>query len=120
MASQLFVDLYACDDGITNDCEAIKKIAREAIKEINSEIVEECIHRFEPIGITYIAVITASHFSIHTWPENGYVAIDIFSCEEEVPDALAEKLKGAFGAKRHLIGRYERKIEGRSKVWSIQ
>lgn len=114
MASQLFVDLYACDEKLLNDMEGIRKIARDTICEIHSEIVEECVHQFEPIGITYIAVITTSHFSIHTWPENSYAAVDIFSCEEEVPDAIAEKLKVAFGAKRHTVRRFERDIEGRS------
>lgn len=115
MASQLLVDLYECDGNIIDDMEKIKEISRRMIREIHSEIVEECSHKFEPIGITYIAVITTSHFSIHTWPEYHYAAVDIFSCDEELPDKVIEKLKDALGAKRIQTKKIERDIEGRSQ-----
>lgn len=111
MASQLFVDLYDCDEKIIDDLESIRKIARDAIQSIGAEIVEECSHKFQPIGVTYIAVISTSHFSIHTWPENRYVAVDIFSCKEELPELLAEQLKLAFHAGYVKIRHIERKIE---------
>ncbi len=113
MASQLLVDLYACDKELLNDLDRLKEIAHRVISEIHSEIVEECVHQFEPIGITYIAVITTSHFSIHTWPEHGYAAVDIFSCDEKLPDIIAERLTTLFGAKRHIVKSFERNIEGR-------
>ena len=84
MASQLLVDLYECDVEIIDNMEKIKNLSHKVIKEIGSEIVEECFHKFSPIGITYIAVITTSHFSIHTWPEYKYVAVDVFSCDIEL------------------------------------
>lgn len=114
MASQLMVDLYECDEHIIDDMEKIKDIAHSMIKEIKSEIVEECFHKFQPIGITYIAVITTSHFSVHTWPEYGYVAVDIFSCEEELPQVIVEKLKDAFGAQKVIKRQFERDVEGRN------
>ncbi len=113
MANQLLVDLYVCEEEILNDMERIKEIAHRVIAEIHSEIVEECVHQFEPIGVTYIAVITTSHFSIHTWPEHRYAAVDIFSCNEVLPDVVAEKLKAAFNAKTSVARKFERDIEGR-------
>ncbi len=110
MASQLFVDLYDCDAAVLDDLDRVKMIAREAIRDIQAEIVEECVHKFEPIGITYIAVITTSHFSIHTWPEHNYAAIDIFSCSEQVPEQIAYQLEKAFGAGRRVVREFERKI----------
>lgn len=115
MANQLFVDLYACDEDILDDLEQVKRIAKDIIEEIGANIVEECVHKFEPVGITYIAVITTSHFSIHTWPEYQYAAIDIFSCDEEVPEEIALRLTEAFGAKEHRVKRFEREIERRSE-----
>lgn len=114
MAGQLMVDLYECDGGIIDDLLKIKTIARNLVKEVHGKIVEECCHRFEPVGITYIAVITTSHFSVHTWPEHGYAAVDIFSCDEKLPDVIAEKLKLSFGAGKVVIHRFERDIEGRN------
>ncbi len=113
MATQLVVDLYGCDEAVINDLGKIKEIAHQMIRSLKANIVEECYHQFEPIGITYIAVITTSHFSIHTWPEYGYAAVDIFSCDEELPDTAAQILKEAFGAKRHKVSNIERDIEGR-------
>lgn len=114
MASQLFVDLYDCDKDVINNMDRIKSIAKESIKIIGAEIVEECAHQFQPIGITYIAVITTSHFSIHTWPEYGYAAVDIFSCDDEVPEKIEAKLVEAFGAKRYKSKSFKRDIEGRT------
>ncbi len=120
MASQFFVDLYGCDKNIVNSLEQITKISHDAILAIGADIVEECFHQFEPQGITYIAVISTSHFSVHTWPEHGYVAIDVFSCDEKVPGRLAEQLKLAFGAKHAKTREFERDIEGRDFEWNFQ
>lgn len=114
MASQFMVDLYDCDAKILNNLEQICTIAHQIIKELPAEIVEECTHQFSPIGITYIAVITTSHFSIHTWPENAYAAVDIFSCKDAVPKRIATKLQEAFHAKRIHTHQFERDIEGRN------
>ncbi|MBS6194438.1 MAG: adenosylmethionine decarboxylase [Clostridiales bacterium] len=110
MASQLFVDLYGCDREIIDNLEKIRKIAHEAIDRLGAGIVEECSHRFSPVGITYIAVITTSHFSVHTWPEFGYAAVDVFSCDENVPEAMAESLAEAFRAKKVKVRSFERVI----------
>lgn len=109
MAKQLVADLYGCTDTI-NDANAIKAAAQEAIEYVGATIVEECIHEFSPIGVTYFAVISTSHFSVHTWPEYGYAAIDIFSCEDKVCDGIADKLKELFGAKKVLLRTIDREI----------
>ncbi|MBO5451886.1 MAG: adenosylmethionine decarboxylase [Lachnospiraceae bacterium] len=109
MAVQLIADLYGCSQMI-DDVEAVKKAAHMAIEFVGAQIVEECVHEFEPIGVTYFAVISTSHFSIHTWPEYGYAAIDIFSCKDEVVDGISEKLKELFEAERIELHLVERKI----------
>ena len=53
---------------LIDDTKAVTEAAHKAIEYVGAKIVEECIHKFEPIGITYFAVISTSHFSIHTWP----------------------------------------------------
>ncbi len=100
MAVQLIVDLYGCDTALLNETEQVQKIAHAAIASIGAQIVEECMHQFEPVGVSYIAVITASHVSVHTWPEYGYAAIDVFSCQEGIPETLAETLGNAFHARQ--------------------
>ena len=86
MAEQLIVDLYGCAPELLNDPAFV--------------------------GISYIAVITTSHFSIHTWPEYGYAAVDIFSCSAGVPQETAKALGNAFGAAESRIRRLERDLKG--------
>ena len=90
--------MYGCCSSVLNDPDTLKETAHQAVRMIGAEIVEECVHRFSPVGITYFAVITTSHFSIHTWPELGYAAVDIFSCSADVPESVAQFLKSAFRA----------------------
>ena len=102
MAIQLIADLYGCSQ-VIDDEDAIKDAAHKAIAYVGAQIVEECIHKFEPIGVTYFAIISTSHFSIHTWPEYGYAAVDIFSCHDEVVDGISRKLKELFGAEEIIL-----------------
>ncbi len=111
MALQLMLDFYGCDKQVINDLDQVTVLAHEAIRSIGAEVVEECSHTFDPIGITYIAVISTSHFSVHTWPEYGYAAVDIFSCNEAVPKALADRLARAMGAKKTVANQIERRID---------
>ncbi len=110
MATQLLIDLYECDSSTLNSMEQIQKIAHELVEYLGATLIKDCYYQFEPIGITYIAVISTSHFSIHTWPENGYVAIDVFSCSQTVPEEAARFLVHAFGACRHQLQTVTRNI----------
>ena len=112
LAEQLIVDLYGCDPALLDDPEVVRAAARNAVQAVGAGIVEECIHRFEPIGISYIAVITTSHFSIHTWPEYGYAAVDVFSCSAGVPHETAQAIGDAFRASERRIRRIERNLKG--------
>lgn len=109
MAIQIVADLYDCKS-ILDDLNAITDIAHKAIDYVGAQIVEECIHKFEPIGITYFAVISTSHFSIHTWPEYGYAAVDIFSCSDAVASGISDMLKELFGAEKIVLRQIERDI----------
>lgn len=112
MAIQLIADLYGCSQMI-DDVDAVKNAAHKAIEYVGAQIVEECVHEFDPIGVTYFAVISTSHFSIHTWPEYGYAAIDIFSCKDEVAEGISDILKELFEADCVELRSIERKINRR-------
>lgn len=109
MAIQLIADLYGCSQ-VIDDETAIREAAHKAIAYVGAQIVEECIHKFEPIGVTYFAVISTSHFSIHTWPEYGYAAVDIFSCHDEVVDGISQILRELFEAEEIKFRSIERDI----------
>ncbi len=111
MAKQLLVDLYGCDTDILNDEAKLKEIAKNIIEGIGANIVQEHIKKFDPIGITYFAIISTSHFSIHTWPENAYCAVDLFSCSLIDEEKISENLKQYFCASEAISRIVERRIE---------
>lgn len=110
MAKQLLVDYYDCDDTALNDVNVLAAIVRKIVGRINSVIVEESYHLFKPYGITYIAIIAKSHVSIHTWPEKKTIALDIFSCDDELPHDYVEALMEDFHAKKYHMNIVQRNI----------
>ena len=58
------------------------------------------LHHFQPNGVSGVAVLAESHISIHTWPDAGYAALDVFMCGKANPDACIPVLREAFKAKR--------------------
>jgi S-adenosylmethionine decarboxylase len=68
-----------CPD-LLNDEEYIKKSLEEAAKRSGATFLSVTSHKFEPQGVTAVALLSESHISIHTWPEHGYAAVDAFTC----------------------------------------
>lgn len=98
------VDLYECNLSKINDPIFIDSLLTEASKIARSTLLDLKLHLFEPQGITGFALLAQSHISIHTWPENGYVAVDIYTCGEDTDPAKAVKfIIEELEAKKHLI-----------------
>lgn len=74
-------DIYDCNIEKSSFVEPIKKILNTIVDELQLGKVEEAYKQFEPFGATGFILLEESHISIHTWPENGFVAIDVFSCK---------------------------------------
>lgn len=72
-----------------------------AVQASGATIVTETFRQFEPHGVSGVVVIAESHVAIHTWPEHGYAAVDLFTCGDSVDaGAIRDELKAAFGAER--------------------
>ncbi|HDM78855.1 MAG TPA: S-adenosylmethionine decarboxylase proenzyme [Deltaproteobacteria bacterium] len=98
LGKHLILELYDCDPEVINDLAAVEKILTEAVNISQATIIRPYFHKFNPHGISGVIVIAESHFTIHTWPEYGYCAIDIFTCGEQIDpakplDFIKEKLK---------------------------
>ena len=76
----LIADYYGCDFERVNSPEFLEETLLEAVSVAGATLVQSVVHQFSPQGITAVAVVEESHFSIHTWPEFGYVAVDVFTC----------------------------------------
>jgi len=78
------VELYGCKADVLNDKERIEQIMMEAAERAGATIVQKVFHLFNPHGVSGVVVIAESHLTIHTWPEYGYAAVDVFTCGSKV------------------------------------
>lgn len=83
---------------------------------IGANIVESFFHRFSPHGVSGVVIISESHATIHTWPEHGYAAIDIFFCRrmEKLEDGI-NHLKMRFRSQQFHVQTVERNGRSNSK-----
>ncbi|MCA9670271.1 MAG: adenosylmethionine decarboxylase [Myxococcales bacterium] len=86
------LDLGDVDPQRLDDPDFIRRAMHSAIERAELTLLGEIEHRFEPQGVTAIALLAESHLSIHTWPESGYAAADLFTCGERAPAERACKL----------------------------
>ena len=63
----------------------IRATMLEAAKMVHATVLGVTEHQFEPHGVSIVVVIAESHLSIHTWPEHGYAAVDVFTCGNNLP-----------------------------------
>ncbi len=90
----LLIDLYGGRN--LNDPTRIEAALRDAAEEAGATVLTVSLHHFSPEGVTGVAILAESHMSIHTWPDAGYAAIDVFMCGECDPNATLPALKRHF------------------------
>jgi len=78
--THLILDLYDCDPEILDDYFYLQQTLVKALERSGATILKLCGEKFKPQGVTLLALLTESHASIHTWPELGYAAIDLYTC----------------------------------------
>jgi len=89
LGRHVIAELYDCDKELINDHEFIEEIMLRAVEVSGATIVKPVFHKFNPHGVSGVVVIAESHFSIHTWPEYGYCALDIFTCGDVIDNYSA-------------------------------
>ncbi len=100
--AHLIIDLY--DAHRLDDLDHIEATLRRAVDAARATLLHIHLHHFEPNGgVSGVAVLAESHISIHTWPENGYAALDVFMCGNAEPDACVPVLREAFAPKHIAV-----------------
>lgn len=84
LGKHLLLELYDCNRALLNQIDKIKKILISAVKTANATVIDVSFHHFSPYGISGVVLIAESHLTIHTWPEHGYAAIDLFTCNDNI------------------------------------
>jgi S-adenosylmethionine decarboxylase len=94
IGKHLTVDMYGCSFELLNNLDFIKNAMVTAVQEANMTMLEFSSYKFEPQGLTALALLSESHMSIHTYPELGYAAVDVFTCgDHSRPDKAIHVLK---------------------------
>ncbi len=104
LGKHLLLELNGCNKEVLNDVGFLKGALLAAATECGATVLGESFHQFNPHGVSGVVIIAESHLLIHTWPEYGYAAADIFTCGNSVqPEKAAEILIEKLGAKNHSI-----------------
>ena len=77
------IDAFECQNDMLNNAKELEDLLTSAINQLGMEILSSHFHSFFPQGVTGIIGISTSHFSIHTWPEHGYAALDLYTCGDQ-------------------------------------
>ena len=100
----ILLELYRCDYEKLNDESFLRCALNRAAKFANATVLNLISNKFEPQGVTAIALLAESHISIHTWPESNYSAVDIFTCGQNMlPELACQYLIEALKAEEHFL-----------------
>ena len=104
LGKHLLLELQDCDKEVLNDINFLRGALLAAASECGATILGESFHQFAPQGVSGTVIIAESHLFIHTWPEYGYAAADIFTCGNSVqPEKAARVLMRKLGSKNHSM-----------------
>jgi S-adenosylmethionine decarboxylase len=111
LGTHLLVELRECNEELLDDVKKVKEMMVSAAKEAKATVIGAHFHRFSPHGISGVVVIAESHLSIHTWPEYGYAAVDVFTCGDVLqPFVAGIFLAKAFESKSYSIKSHKRGV----------
>jgi S-adenosylmethionine decarboxylase proenzyme len=113
LGNQLIVDFYDCKCDSFDDLEWVENVMIEAANRASATIVDVMFHKFNPIGISGVVVISESHLAIHTWPEHRYAAIDVFTCGDILDsEAAISYLAKQFRCRKRSVTKVNRGDSG--------
>lgn len=116
LGRHLLLELNGCNPKLLNDVKRVEEIMVAAAKIAKATIVGSHFHQFSPFGISGVVVIAESHVAIHTWPEHGYAAVDIFTCGETLsPEIAAQYLVQKFQSRQPSLMELKRGLIPDSK-----
>ncbi len=84
LGEHYLIELYKCDRELLDNLGVVSDTMLEAARLAGATVIDERFHKFSPQGVSGVVVIAESHLSIHTWPELGYAALDLFTCNHDM------------------------------------
>ncbi|MHB8635639.1 MAG: adenosylmethionine decarboxylase [Fimbriimonadaceae bacterium] len=80
LGSHLLIELYGCTEEALRHERRVGDAMRKAAVESSATVVAQSFHEFKPYGVSGAVIIQESHYTVHTWPEHRYAAVDLFYC----------------------------------------
>ena len=104
----LILDLDGCDPLVLDDYGLLTELMEKAMYLAGANVLHIIGEKFHPQGVTLLALLSESHSSIHTWPELGYAAIDLYTCgdktnTQKAADVLIGECKATIINKKELV-----------------
>ena len=119
LGKHVLIEFYRCNTERLSSVEHIEEILLRAAREARAKVVTSSFHQFQPYGVSGVVVIEESHFTIHTWPEHGYAAVDLFFCATTVDvERAVQVLNDSLQSQEHQsmeVRRGTHAVEPRSK-----
>ncbi len=117
LGTHLLLDLKDCDKEVLNNLNFLQDSLLAAASEAGATVLGESFHHFHPQGVSGVVIIAESHLFIHTWPEHGYAAVDIFTCGDSTqPKKAARFLIEKLQAEGHSLMELQRGIQAISSI----
>jgi S-adenosylmethionine decarboxylase len=85
MGKHFLLNLYGCSLVLLNDERFLIDLMENAAIASGATVLKTVSHKFDPQGITAICLLSESHISIHTWPEEGKASLDVYTCGSSNP-----------------------------------
>jgi len=107
------LELYDCDAARLDDELFLRAAISNAALRAGATLLQLITHRFQPQGVTGLALLAESHISIHTWPESRYAAVDVFTCgDHTMPETACRVLVEELFSRRHQLRSFRRETPG--------
>ena len=103
MGKHLLLEVYNVDFNLLNDSISLQKTMKRGIDRAKMTILNIFQHCFQPQGCTIVIALAESHVSCHTWPENGSIAIDVYTCGDGNPKLIAIELLKYLNSDNYLL-----------------
>jgi len=96
--SHFLIDAWRCSPALLDDVDVVRDAVERAVRAAGATLIELTFHHFASQGVTAVALLAESHLAVHTWPERGYFAADLFSCGSGDVERAVDILRESFAA----------------------
>ena len=108
MGKHYLLNLYGCEFGYLNNETYLRELLEIAAEASGATVIQTISKKFEPHGVTAVCLLSESHISIHSWPEKGQAAVDIFTCGNAEPKVGCDIIIYQLKSENHNLSYIER------------